>query len=149
MDGSVYISLVTVWVGIKPDSTTSKQAHMLPWVFSACLSGTILPMLRLHFVSQKSNSQLGQSSSPPFGHFRWRPPEGFNNLSTALSLPIARLKTKMQGTIGFYFGVGDDLYAVTACHVLFQDNLTLMLNTSTMVSSYIWEWWRAILTMPT
>ena len=28
----------------------------------------------------------------------------------------------MQGTLGFYFRIGEDLYAVTARHVLFKDN---------------------------
>jgi hypothetical protein len=35
-------------------------------------------------------------------------------------LPIAGLKTKMQGTLWFYFRIGEDLYAVTARHVLFK-----------------------------
>ena len=29
---------------------------------------------------------------------------------------------KSQGTMGFYFRVGEDLYAVTARHVLFPDD---------------------------
>lgn len=41
-------------------------------------------------------------------------------ITTALGLPITGLKTlKRQGTMGFYFGVGKDLYAVTARYVLF------------------------------
>lgn len=41
-------------------------------------------------------------------------------ITTALSVPIAGVKTLyMQGTMGFYFKVGDDLYGVTARHVLF------------------------------
>ncbi|KAJ3769879.1 hypothetical protein FB446DRAFT_810254 [Lentinula raphanica] len=43
-------------------------------------------------------------------------------LTTPLSLPIAGMKTRdMQGALGFYFKVGDDLYGVTARHVLFPD----------------------------
>ena len=45
-----------------------------------------------------------------------------DNLSNALSLPIAGLKTNMQGTLGFYFWFGDELYAVTARHVIFKDS---------------------------
>jgi len=45
-----------------------------------------------------------------------------DSLSTLLSLPIAGLKTKMQGTLGFYFRIGEDFYAATARHVLFRDN---------------------------
>ncbi|KAL4251093.1 hypothetical protein ABKN59_005624 [Abortiporus biennis] len=44
-------------------------------------------------------------------------------ITTALSLPIAGLNTLyMQGTHGFYFRIGDDLYGVTARHVLFRDD---------------------------
>ena len=44
-------------------------------------------------------------------------------VTTALSLPIAGLKMlHMQGTLGFYFQVGDDLYGVMGCHVLFPVN---------------------------
>ena len=43
-------------------------------------------------------------------------------LTTALGLPIAGLKTlHIQGTLGFYFRVDDDLYGVTARHVLFPE----------------------------
>ena len=41
-------------------------------------------------------------------------------LTTALGLPIAAAKTPdFQGTMGSYFKDGDDLYGVTARHVLF------------------------------
>jgi hypothetical protein len=44
-------------------------------------------------------------------------------VTTALGLPIAGLKTlDRQGTMGFYFRVGKDLYAVTARHVLFPED---------------------------
>ena len=44
-------------------------------------------------------------------------------VTTALGLPIAGLNTlKRQGTMGFYFRVGKDLYAVTARHVLFPED---------------------------
>ena len=44
-----------------------------------------------------------------------------DNLSTPLSLPIAGRDTTMQGTLGFYFRVENELYAATARHVLFTD----------------------------
>ncbi|PIL29195.1 hypothetical protein GSI_09244 [Ganoderma sinense ZZ0214-1] len=44
-------------------------------------------------------------------------------MTTALSLPIAGLKTlDNEGTMGFYFRDGDALYGVTARHVLFSDD---------------------------
>ena len=44
-------------------------------------------------------------------------------VTTALGLPIAGLEAlSRQGTMSFYFGVGQDLYAVTTCHVLFPED---------------------------
>ncbi|KAG5725939.1 hypothetical protein E4T56_gene5313, partial [Termitomyces sp. T112] len=46
----------------------------------------------------------------------------YHPITTALSLPISGLKTPyMQGTLGFFFHVGEELYGVTARHVLFPD----------------------------
>jgi hypothetical protein len=42
-----------------------------------------------------------------------------DNLSTPLSLPIAGRKTTMQGTLGCYFRVENDLYAITVRHNVF------------------------------
>jgi hypothetical protein len=48
--------------------------------------------------------------------------EAIDSLTTALGMPIAGLKTPyMQGTMGFFFRVGEDLYGVTARHVLFPE----------------------------
>ena len=58
-------------------------------------------------------------------------------ITTALSVPIAGVETPhMQGTLGFYFKVDNDLYGVTARHVLFpsaQGN-ALYNSTCTFVS---------------
>lgn len=44
-------------------------------------------------------------------------------VTTALGLPIAGLKTlERQGTMGFFFSVGEALYAVTARHILFPED---------------------------
>ena len=45
-----------------------------------------------------------------------------DNVSVALSLPIAGRKTTMQGTLGPYFHVGDKLYAITVRHNVFVLN---------------------------
>ncbi|CAA7258758.1 unnamed protein product [Cyclocybe aegerita] len=39
-----------------------------------------------------------------------------------LSTPVTGLQTRMQGTLEFYFRIGEDLYAVTSRHILFKDN---------------------------
>lgn len=57
-------------------------------------------------------------------------------VTTALSLPRAGLKTlHMQGTLSFYFRVGDDLYGVTARHVLFPADKAIA-PTPTSVRSF-------------
>ena len=46
-----------------------------------------------------------------------------HSVTTALGLPIAGEKTpQVQGTFGFYFRISEDLYGVTARHVLFELN---------------------------
>jgi len=112
---------VTIWVGVRPGSTTGEQAH------HAAMD--ILDLLKQYHVTDVEvafrESQIKFSAGPELfapvsdeDHLK----DVIDNLSTALSLQIAGLKTKMQGTLGFYFRVGDDLYAVTAHHVLFKDD---------------------------
>jgi len=69
-------------------------------------------------------------------------------MTTALGLPIAGLKAlKIQGTMGFYFRVGKDLYAVTARHILFPEDEGN--NTYSYVGAFFSPRMRAILTTPT
>lgn len=73
-------------------------------------------------------------------------------ITTALSLPIAGLRTcNMQGTLGFYFTIGEDLYDVPARHVLFPDeegNDAYGYSTCTFVSSVSFQKISGILTTP-
>jgi len=64
-----------------------------------------------------------------------------HSITTALGLPIASEKTPdSQGTLGFYFCIGEDLYGVTARHVLFGSNKANIEYTypCTSVSSRRW-----------
>lgn len=121
LDGTVYTTPITIWVGVKPDSTTGEQAH------HAAID--ILHLLEQHHVTDVEvafrESEVKFSAGPAL--FAPVPDEDclkdvIDNLSTALSLPIAMMKATMQGTLGFYFRVRDDLYAVTTRHVLFKDD---------------------------
>ncbi|GBE86227.1 hypothetical protein SCP_0901060 [Sparassis crispa] len=90
-------SCVTIWVGVLPDSTTGDTAFKS--------SKDILQLLKQHSIHDIDVAYRESVAQPFTG------PE---------LLPIAGLETlHMQGTLGFYFRVGDDLYGVMACHMLF------------------------------
>ena len=104
-----------------PDTTTGEQAYNS--------SRDILDLLKQYNITDVDvayrESEVKFSGGPElFAPVSDLDPlkDVIDNLSTALSLPIAGLKTKMQGTLGFYFRIGEDIYAVTARHVLFKDN---------------------------
>ncbi|KAF8550285.1 hypothetical protein OG21DRAFT_1478584 [Imleria badia] len=94
------ISPVVIWVGVLPDEgITAVDIEFRESVFRRS-AGTEL-------YEPASNLDTTRHVIDP--------------LTTALGFPIAAVKTPhAQGTIGFYFKDGDDLYGVTARHVLFQ-----------------------------
>lgn len=112
-------SRITIWVGVLPDSTTGDAA------FES--SQDILQLLEQHDIHDIDVAYCESVAQPLTGPELLAPVNDLHPLkdvidwvTTALSLPIAGLKTlHMQGTLGFYFQVGDDLYGVTARHVLF------------------------------
>ncbi|KDQ49643.1 hypothetical protein JAAARDRAFT_200650 [Jaapia argillacea MUCL 33604] len=112
-------SRVTIWVGVLPDSTTGDAA------FES--SQDILQLLKQHDIHDIDVAYRESVAQPFTGPELLAPVDDLHPLknvidwvTTALSLPIAGLRTlHMQGTLGFYFQVGDDLYGVTARHVLF------------------------------
>ena len=117
--GETVTSRVTIWVGVLPDSTTGDAA------FES--SQDILQLLEQHDIHDIDVAYRESMAQPLTGPELLAPVNDLHPLkdvigwvTTTLSLPIAGLKTlRMQGTLGFYFGVGDDLYGVTARHVLF------------------------------
>lgn len=115
-------SPVTIWIGVVPDSTTGDAA------FES--SQDILQLLKQHDIHDIDVAYRESVSQPLTSPELLAPVNDLHPLkdvtdwvTTALGLPIAGLKTlHMQGTLGFYFRVGDDLYGVTARHVLFPEN---------------------------
>jgi hypothetical protein len=117
--GSIITTPITIWIGVLPDTLTSEVAFHS--------SNDILDLLKQHGISD-IDVAYRESVARGFGDSElFAPVSNFDPLkavvdpvTTALGLPIAGLKTlKCQGTMGFYFRVGKDLYAVTARHILF------------------------------
>ena len=120
--GTVVATPVTIWVGVLPDILIGEVAFHS--------SNDILDLLQKHGISDVDVAYR-KSVARGFGAPELFAPVSnldplkavIDPVTTALGLPIAGLKTlKNQGTMGFYFRVGHDLYAVTACHVLFSED---------------------------
>jgi len=111
----------TIWVGVLPDTLTGKIASQS--------SEDILALLKEHGISDVDvayrESVVRDFRGPKlFAPVSDRNPLAtvIDPLTTALSLPIAGLKTlHNEGTMGFYFRAKDGYYAVTARHVLFPE----------------------------
>jgi hypothetical protein len=118
--GTHHTTLPTIWVGVLPGTLTGAVAQE---------SATeILELLEQHGITGVDvayrESVTGLSRGPDlFAPVSDHDPlkDVIDNLSTPLSLPIAGRDTTMQGTLGFYFRVENELYAGTARHVLFMD----------------------------
>ncbi|KAG8816370.1 hypothetical protein FRC19_000408 [Serendipita sp. 401] len=119
--GKTVTSRVTIWIGVRPDSTNGDAA------FNS--AANIIELLKRHGIDDIDIAYRESEAQPLSGPILYAPVNDLHPLKTVidwvttpLSLPIAGLKTRhMQGTLGFYFKVGDDLYGVTARHVLFPD----------------------------
>ncbi|KEP47503.1 hypothetical protein V565_153460 [Rhizoctonia solani 123E] len=114
-------SPVTIWVGVRPDSMNGDTA------FDSAQD--ISELLKTYDIDDIDIAYRESEAQPLAGPILYAPVNNVHPLksvidwvTTALSLPIAGLKTRhMQGTLGFYFKVDEDLYGVTARHVLFPD----------------------------
>ncbi|KAJ7200234.1 hypothetical protein B0H12DRAFT_1244484 [Mycena haematopus] len=118
-DSETVTSRVTIWVGMLPDSTTADAAFE-----SSQDILTLLEQYHIHDIDVAYRESIAQPFTGPELLARVNDLHPLKDVvdwvTTALSLPIAGFKTlHMQGTLGFYFRVGDDLYGVTARHVLF------------------------------
>ena len=113
---------VTIWVGVLPDTLTGEVAFQS--------SNDILDLLKKHGISNvdiayRESAVRALSGPELFAPVPDRDPlkAVIDPVTTALGLPIAGLKTLDRGgTLGFYFRERDDLYGVTARHVLFHDD---------------------------
>ena len=120
--GTVVTTPITIWVGVLPDTLTGEVAFKS--------SNDILDLLKEHGISDVDVAYRESVAKSSSGPELFTPVSDLDPLkavidpvTTTLSLPIAGLKTLYnQGTMGFYFKVDQDLYAVTARHVLFPEN---------------------------
>ena len=136
--GKPVTSAVTIWIGVLPDSTNGDAA------FDAAQD--IFELLKQHSIDDIDIAFRESEAQSFAGPVLYAPVNDVHPLkdvidwvTTPLSLPIAGSKTRhMQGTLGFYFKIGDDLYGVTARHVLFPDteaNVVYRYDTCTCISS--------------
>ncbi|KAI6007528.1 hypothetical protein F5J12DRAFT_828698 [Pisolithus orientalis] len=119
---TVVTTPVTIWVGVLPDTLTGEVAFKS--------SNDILDFLKEHGISDVDVAYRESVANGSSGPELFAPVWDFDPLkavidpvTTSLSLPIAGFETLYSlGKLGFYFKVGQDLYAVTARHVLFPEN---------------------------
>ncbi|CAE6540131.1 unnamed protein product [Rhizoctonia solani] len=112
---------VTIWVGVRPDSTNGDAA------FDSAQD--VIELLKRYDIDDIDIAYRESETQPLAGPILYAPVNNVHPLksvidwvTTALSLPIAGLRTHhIQGTLGFYFKIDEDLYGVTARHVLFPD----------------------------
>ena len=117
--GTVVTTPVTIWVGVLPDTLTGEVAFHS--------SNDILDLLKKHGISDVDVAYRESVARGFSGPELFAPASNLDPLktvidpvTTALGLPIAGLNSlTTEGTMGFYFSVGKDRYAVTARHVLF------------------------------
>ncbi|KAJ3836427.1 hypothetical protein F5878DRAFT_718411 [Lentinula raphanica] len=119
--GEIVTSSVTIWIGVLPDSTNGDAA------FNSAQD--IINLLKQHDINDIDVAFRESVVQPLTQPILYAPVDDLHPLkkvidwlTTPLSLPIAGMKTRdIQGALGLYFKVGDDLYGVTARHVLFPD----------------------------
>ncbi|KAF8439829.1 hypothetical protein L210DRAFT_3670875 [Boletus edulis BED1] len=120
--GTVVTTPITIWVGVLPGTLTGEVA------FKSSIN--ILNLLKEHGISDLDvayRESVAKGSSGPelsASVSDLNPLKAvIDPVTNTLGLPIAGFKTPYnQGTMGFYFKVDQDLYAVTARHVLFPEN---------------------------
>lgn len=117
--GKEVISPVTIWIGVLPDSTNGDAAFDSAQGIIELLKKYEIDDIDIAFRESEAQLLAGPILYAPVNDVH--PLKSVIDwLTTALSLPIAGLRTPhMQGTLGFYFKIGEDLYGVTARHVLF------------------------------
>ena len=115
----VVISPVVIWVGVLPDSLTGEDAFNSANAILALLEDEDITAVDIEFRESVFRRSAGAKLYGPASALD-ATRHVIDPLTTALGLPIAAAKMPhFQGTMGFYFKDGDDLYGVTARHVLF------------------------------
>lgn len=113
------ISPVVIWVGVLPDSLVGEDAFNSANAILALLKGEGVTDVDIEFRESVFGRSAGAELYEPASDLD-ATRHVIDPLTTALGISIAAAKTPhIQGTMGFYFKDGDDLYGVTARHVLF------------------------------
>ncbi|KAI5985213.1 hypothetical protein EDC04DRAFT_2590467 [Pisolithus marmoratus] len=119
------VSPVVIWVGVLPSTLTSEDAFNSANAILALLDNEGITDVDVEFRESVFRRSAGVELYEPASDFDVTK-HVIDPLTTALGVPIAAAKTPhIQGTMGFYFKDGDDLYGVTARHILFpadEDN---------------------------
>ncbi|KAJ3821936.1 hypothetical protein F5880DRAFT_1485141 [Lentinula raphanica] len=114
-------SSITIWIGVLPNSTNADAAFNAAQGIINLLKQQDIDDVDFAFRESKVYTLAGPILYAPL-HDTHSLKSVIDVLTTALSLPIAGKKTShRQGTLGFYFKIGHELYGVTARHVLFSD----------------------------
>jgi hypothetical protein len=122
-DGDQYFTNPTIWIGVLPETLTGPRASELGQKIRAFLDELKVKEVDIAYRESIAQSLVGNRPALTAPVESGDPLEGFiDNVSVALSLPIAGRKTTMQGSLGPYFQHNDKLYAITARHNLFLAN---------------------------
>ncbi|KAJ3753137.1 hypothetical protein EV360DRAFT_88066 [Lentinula raphanica] len=125
--GDRHVTNPTIWIGVLPNTLNGGVAHDSSKDIRSFLDS--LHVENIDIAYRESVYKPLCSHGPAL----FSPVEDgdslkdvIDNVSVALSLPIAGRKMTMQGTLGPYFRAGDKLYAITVRHNVFtlnEDNL--------------------------
>ena len=144
-------SPVTIWIGVLPDSTNSDAAFDSAQDILRLLNSFSIDDIDIAYRESEAQLLAGPTLYAPVSDSHPLK-DVIDCVTTPLSLPIAGLKTcHIQGTLGFYFKIGNDLYGVTARHVLFPDtegNELYSYNLCMFVSFAFLQKMSRILTIP-
>lgn len=120
-DGKRIYTNATVWVAVLPDSLSGARAFELTTRIRQFLNGVTTTRVDIAFRESIAQPLAGQPLYRPLETGDYLK-QFIDNVSVALSIPIAGRRTAMQGTLGPYFHHNNRLYAITARHNLFLAN---------------------------
>ena len=120
-DGKRVYTDATVWIGVLPDSLSGAHAFDLTTRIRLFLNGVTTTRVDIAFRESIAQLLVGQPLYRPLETGDYLK-QFIDNVSVALSIPIAGRRTTMQGTLGPYFHHNNRLYAITARHNLFLAN---------------------------
>lgn len=121
--GDRHFTNPTIWIGVLPDTLSGGVAHDSSKDIRALLDSLQIQDIDIAYRESIYKSLPGHGPALfPTVENRDSLKDVIDNVSVALSLPIAGRKTTMQGTLGPYFHVGDKLYAITVRHNVFLLN---------------------------